>query len=66
MGVYEVTFDEWDECAWEGGCGGILPDDEGWGRGRRPVINVSWEDAQAYAEWLSQKTGEQYRLLSEA
>ena len=39
---------------------------EGWGRGSQPVINVSWEDAVAYASWLSRRTGETYRLLSEA
>ena len=38
------------------------PDDEGWGRGNRPVINVSWHDAVAYTEWLSEQTGQQYRL----
>ena len=65
-GVYEVTFEEWDACMLDGGCGGYRPDDEGWGRGRRPAINVSWEDAQAYVHWLSRKTGEEYRLLSEA
>jgi formylglycine-generating enzyme required for sulfatase activity len=43
-----------------------LPADEGWGRGRRPVINVSWEDAVTYAEWLSHHTGKRYRLPSEA
>jgi formylglycine-generating enzyme required for sulfatase activity len=42
------------------------PGDQGWGRGRRPVINVSWNDAKAYAAWLSQQTGKAYRLLSEA
>ena len=66
VGVYEVTFDEWDACVRGGGCGGYRPDDEGWGRGTRPVINVSWEDAQGYVRWLSQRTGEKYRLLSEA
>ena len=66
VGVYEVTFGEWDACVSEGGCGGYRPDDKGWGRGRRPVVNVSWEDAQAYVEWLSRKTGEEYRLLSES
>ena len=65
-GVYEVTFEEWDACVGDGGCGGYRPYDWGWGRGRRPVIEVSWEDAQAYVEWLSVKTGEEYRLLSEA
>ena len=67
VGVYAVTFDEWDACVRDGGgCGGYWPDDEGWGRGRRPVINVSWEDAKAYVSWLSVETGEAYRLLSEA
>ena len=66
VGVYEVTFEEWDACERDSGCGGYWPDDEGWGRGSRPVINVSWEDARAYVDWLSRKTGEAYRLLSEA
>ena len=66
VGVYEVTFGEWDACVSGGGCGGYRPEDEGWGRGNRPVVNVSWEDAQAYIEWLSRKTGEGYRLLSES
>jgi len=66
VGKYDVTFDEWDACVADGGCGGYKPADEGWGRGNRPVINVSWDDAQAYAQWLSKKTGKQYRLLSEA
>lgn len=62
---YEITFDEWDQCVRERGCL-TQPDDEGWGRGRRPVINVSWIDAQQYVAWLSKKTGERYRLPSEA
>jgi formylglycine-generating enzyme required for sulfatase activity len=66
IGKYEVTFDEWDICVADGGCDGYWPDDEGWGRGRRPVINVSWEDANAYVEWLSGVTGDTYRLPSEA
>ena len=66
VGKYEVTFDEWDACVSAGGCGEYRPDDEGWGRGRRPVINVSWEDAQRFVEWLREETGEPYRLLSEA
>ncbi len=66
VGKYEVTFAEWDACVAAGGCNGYRPDDQGWGRGRRPVINVSWDDAKAYVRWLSRKTGERYRLLSEA
>jgi formylglycine-generating enzyme required for sulfatase activity len=66
VGRFEVTFDEWDACAADGGCNGYKPSDEGWGRGRRPVINVSWDDAEAYVAWLSKKTGKSYRLLSGA
>lgn len=66
VGAYEVTFDEWDACVSAGGCDGYRPDDEGWGRGNRPVINVSWEDAQMYVAWLTRKTGKKYRLLSES
>ena len=66
VGVYEVTFREWDACVSEGGCNGYRPDDLGWGRGGRPVINVSWDDARAYVKWLSQRTGKHYRLLSES
>jgi len=64
LGRTEVTFEEYDRfCA---ATGRSKPADEGWGRGTRPVINVSWEDAQAYARWLSEQTGETYRLPSEA
>ena len=66
VGVYEVTFAEWDACVSAGGCNGHSPADRGWGRGQRPVIDVSWNDAQAYVKWLSNKTGKRYRLLSEA
>jgi formylglycine-generating enzyme required for sulfatase activity len=61
VGRFAVTFSEWDAA-------GLAhkPGDQSWGRGRRPVINVSWEDARAYAAWLSQRTGKTYRLLSEA
>jgi formylglycine-generating enzyme required for sulfatase activity len=65
IGKYEVTFDEWDVCVADGGCG-HKPSDEGWGRGKRPVINVNWRDAKAYVEWLSIVAGAPYRLLSEA
>ncbi len=66
VGKFEVTFKEWDACVADGGCNGYRPSDEGWGRGRRPVIHVSWHDAQAYVMWLSRKTGKPYRLLTEA
>ena len=66
VGKYEVTFAEWEACVDGGGCNGHFPDDKGWGRGRRPAIHVSWDDAQAYVSWLSRKTGKQYRLLSES
>jgi formylglycine-generating enzyme required for sulfatase activity len=62
---FEVTFAEWDACVAAGGCR-RRPDDSGWGRGRQPVINVSWADAQQYAAWLTRRTGKHYRLLSEA
>ena len=66
VGVHEVTFSEWNACVSAGGCGGYDPDDDGRGRGHRPVIHVSWEDAQGYVQWLSGETGERYRLLTEA
>ena len=66
VGVFEVSFAEWQACVTAGGCDAQLPDDGGWGRAERPVINVDWADGQAYVTWLSQETGEDYRLLSEA
>jgi formylglycine-generating enzyme required for sulfatase activity len=64
VGRYEVRFDEWAICVRERACRPVP--DEGWGRGMRPVVNVSWDDARAYASWLSKKAGQEYRLLSEA
>ena len=61
---YEITFAEYDEFA--NATGRKLPEDEGWGRGRQPAIYVSFEDAVAYAKWLSEQTGKRYRLPSEA
>ncbi|MDE2794703.1 MAG: formylglycine-generating enzyme family protein [Gemmatimonadota bacterium] len=66
VGIHEVTFEEWDACTSGGGCLGYRPDDRGLGRGRIPVIEVNWADAQAYLRWLSRKTGKRYRLLTEA
>ncbi len=66
VGRTEVTFAQWDACVTAGDCNGYMPGDEGWGRGNRPVINVSWNDARAYVQWLSQRTGQRYRLLTEA
>ena len=68
VGRYPVTFAEWDACVDDGGCGGssYIPGDQGWGRGDRPVINVNWNDAKLYIQWLLKKTGKEYRLLSEA
>jgi len=62
---FEVTFAQWDACVAESGCS-HKPGDEGWGRGRRPVINVSWSDARQFAAWLAKKSGKPYRLLTEA
>ncbi|MBU0655380.1 MAG: SUMF1/EgtB/PvdO family nonheme iron enzyme [Gammaproteobacteria bacterium] len=65
MAKYEVTFDEWDACEKANAC--PHAEDEGWGRGKRPVINVSWNDiTQKYIPWLNKKTGKTYRLPSEA
>jgi formylglycine-generating enzyme required for sulfatase activity len=55
MGKFEVTFAEYDKFA--DATGRSKPDDQGWGRGNRPVINVSWNDATEYTEWLSNQTG---------
>ncbi len=57
---YEITFNEYDFFALA--TNRALPDDMGWGRGERPVVNISWDDAIAYANWLSKTTGKQYRL----
>jgi len=64
IGQYPVTFAEYDRF-----CEATQrkkPEDQGWGRDERPVINLSWKDVQSYCDWLSQETGEQYRLATEA
>jgi formylglycine-generating enzyme required for sulfatase activity len=65
VGKFEVTFAEWDACVAAGGCK-HNPNDQGWGRGKRPVVDVSWDHAKEYIAWLSKKTGRPYRLLAEA
>ncbi len=64
IGKYEVTFAEYDKFAQA--TGKSKPSDSGWGRGNRPVIRVFWDDATAYASWLSKQTGKKYRLPTEA
>ncbi|MBX7075650.1 MAG: SUMF1/EgtB/PvdO family nonheme iron enzyme, partial [Pirellulales bacterium] len=67
VGKFEVTFDDWLGCVNGGGClANRWPSDQGWGRGARPVVNVSWIDAKEYVAWLSTTTGQEYRLLTEA
>ena len=64
IGQYPVTFNQYDKF-----CEATdrqLADDSSWGRGKLPVTKVSWQDARAYCEWLSEQTGERYRLLTEA
>jgi formylglycine-generating enzyme required for sulfatase activity len=62
---HELTFDEWDHCVASGGCRADVTTG-GWGRGRQPVINVTWKDAKQYTAWLSKVTGRRYRLPTEA
>ena len=68
VGRYEVTFAQWDACVAAGGCDDsgarAAGGDNGWGRGNRPVIEVSWDDAQSYVRWLRQRTGQRYRFLT--
>ncbi len=66
LGKYEVTFAQWNACVDDGGCGGYRPRDRDWGQGNRPVINISWDDAQSFIGWLNGKTNGNYRLPTEA
>ena len=65
VGVYEITMAQWDACFKDKGCTS-QPGDNGWGRADRPVIMISWNDAEEYVHWLSKKTGQTYRLPSES
>ncbi len=64
LGKYEVTYDEWEACVADKAC--ERTHDETWGRGKRPVLHVNFEQAVGYAKWLSAKSGKVYRLPSEA
>lgn len=64
VGMHEVTFAQYDQYCVATDC--KLPDDQDWGRGTRPVINVSWHDAVAYAAWLNEQTDLNFRLPTEA
>jgi len=66
IGKFELTFREWDACVADGGCNGLQPRDENWGRDLRPVIFVARGYANEYVRWISDKTGQLYRLPSEA
>jgi formylglycine-generating enzyme required for sulfatase activity len=65
IGRREVTFTQWDKCVAAGGCK-YSPPDPAWGRGDRPVTNVSWDDAKQFVAWLAKTTGKPYRLPTEA
>lgn len=66
MQIHEVTFEEWDACIWDGGCR-HRPEDEGHGRGKRPVTNIDYfHIISEYLPWLNKRTGKNYRLPSEA
>ncbi|MDE0693937.1 MAG: SUMF1/EgtB/PvdO family nonheme iron enzyme [Gammaproteobacteria bacterium] len=65
LGKYELTFEQWDACVDAGGCS-YRAHDRGWGRGDRPAIRLNLAHAQSYVSWLSQQTGEDYRLPSES
>ncbi len=64
IGRYEITFAEYDQFVLA--TGNELPEDEGWGRGKRPVINITWQNAVEYTKWLSKQTDQKYRLPTEA
>jgi formylglycine-generating enzyme required for sulfatase activity len=65
VSTHEITMAEWDRCFEDKGCT-TKPTDNGWGRADRPVIMVSWNDAEEYVHWLNEKTGQSYRLPSES
>jgi formylglycine-generating enzyme required for sulfatase activity len=66
VGRFTISFDEWDACLADGGCGGIKGDDKGFGRGRMPAQGIDFDAAKSYLAWLSKKVGRTYRLPSES
>jgi formylglycine-generating enzyme required for sulfatase activity len=66
VGRFAISFDEWDACLADGGCGGDQGNDRGFGRGRLPAHGINFEAAKRYLAWLSRKVGRTYRLPSEA
>jgi formylglycine-generating enzyme required for sulfatase activity len=66
VGRFTITFDEWDACVADGGCGANKADDRGFGRGRMPAVGIDFEAAKSYLAWLSRKVGRTYRLPSES
>lgn len=65
VGIFELTFAEWDSCVKGGGCKERTKKDL-WGRGKQPLINVSWDETQDYLDWIKKISGRNYRLLSES
>lgn len=64
LGRYEVTYEQYAKfCT---ATGRLLPSDQGWGMAKRPVVDVTWDDAVAFTEWLSEQSGKRMRLPSEA
>jgi formylglycine-generating enzyme required for sulfatase activity len=61
---FKISFDDWDACLADGGCGGIRGDDNGFGRGRLPAYGISFEAAKSYLAWISRKVGRAYRPRS--
>lgn len=66
VGRFAISFDDWDACLADGGCGGVRGDDHGFGRGRMPAHGIRFNEVQSYLAWLSKKTGRTYRLPSES
>src|SRR6266478_7365277 len=66
VGRFAISFDEWDACLADSGCGGNKGDDKGFGRGRMPAQGINFEAAKSYLAWLSNKVGRTYRLPSES